>query len=132
MNLQIGTRKALGFVGLVLAVVAGLVAWLLFGTTGLLLVLIATSVAAPLAIGWFVVQAERRTAIRISNMRDAVARALQSQQNRLDDIVEDLDEFTSRAVWDGERAERFLTTLDARLIRTERMQEALVERLDEP
>jgi len=103
--------------------------WRLLGTDGLLILAIVAAVGAPLVVAWFVLQAERRTAQRIERVRAAIQRDLRDLPAQLETVARQMDELSSRVAWDGERADRFLTALDGRLTRTERLLEALTDRL---
>jgi len=129
VSLRIGPRKALGLAALVLVAVAAVLVWRLLGTDGLLILAIVAAVGAPLVVAWFVLQAERRTAQRIERVRAAIQRDLRDLPAQLETVARQMDELSSRVAWDGERADRFLTALDGRLTRTERLLEALTDRL---
>ena len=129
VSLRIGPRKAIGLAALLLVVVAAAAAWRLFGTNGLLFVAIVVSAGAVLAIGWLVLQSERRTAKRLERLRRDISKDLRDLPAQLDRLALRVDGLSDRVVWDGERADRFLTALDGRLTRTERILEGLADRL---
>lgn len=130
MNLRIGGRKVLGLLALVVVAILGLAVWSLWGTNGLLFMVIITSLGSALVVVWFVQQAERRTARRLASLGKALTKDLRGLPEHLNRLSGYADELASRGTWDGERAERFLSALDGRLTRTERMLEALMDRLD--
>src|SRR5690606_36487159 len=123
VSFRIGPRKALGLAALGVVALAAIAVWRLIGTDGILIMAIVTSVGTPLLVAWFVLQAERRTAQRIEQMRATVAKDLRDLPRQLEQVIRQVDELSSQAAWDGERADQFLTALDGRLTRTEWMLE---------
>lgn len=122
VNFRVGRRKALAMMAVGVVAAVSVAAWLLLGTDGLLAVLIVNSLAAPLVLGWLIAQAERRTRVLVTRIRDEVAVVAKGEQARLDDLSARLDDLDGQAAWSGEQAERLLVALNARLTRTEMLQ----------
>jgi len=119
----------MGLAVLVLVAAVAMAVWRAVGTDGLVLMAILTSVGAPLALGWFMLQAERRSMRRLEEIRHQVAKGLQDVTTQIEQVASSTNELASRTTWDGERADRFLTALDGRLSRTELLLEMIADRL---
>lgn len=131
VTLRFGRRKVLALLAVGVVAAASVAAWLLYGTDGLLAVLIVNSLAAPLVLGWHLAQVERRTRVLVSRVQDAVTVAAERQQSSLDELSARLDDLDDQAAWNSEQAERLLAALNARLTRTEMLQERFTAALTE-
>lgn len=127
VSLRLGKRKILALTAIGLTAVVALAAWRLFGTDGLLAVLIATSMVTPLAIGWLAVRTERRTRLLATQLQQTVTAAQAAQVSRIDGLGGRIEDLEQGAAWQGDQAERLLTAVNARLTRAELTQQQLAD-----
>lgn len=101
--MKIGKRKALAAVAAVVVAGAAVTGWVLWGTDGLLVVTLGTTLAAALGLGLLIVQSQRQ-----------IARLMSSTQRSIEATVS------------GSQAEQLLRTVQAGFIRSDQILETLL------
>lgn len=106
--MKVGRKKLLAAAGLAGVAFLAVVAWLLWGTDGLLAVTLATLLLTSLGLGWLVVQSQRQVRVLLTQARPAVS-----------DPV-------SRPDRSGEQAEQLLRAVHAGFARSEHVLETMM------
>jgi len=110
--LKVGKKKLIAAGGLVVLAGLALVAWLFWGTDGLLAATFATLLITTVSLGWLVVQSQRQVRVLLGQTQSPVTRAVSQPDHS------------------GEQAEQLLRAVHAGFARSDHILDTMIAEWD--
>lgn len=124
--MRIGKRKILAVIALSSAGVAAVMAWILWETSGLLVVLLIVSVGGAMMTIWSVLQTERRMRSQIMKVQKEITSVRKDEHRDFGHIEQSVARLRDSIVRPNEQAEQLLNAIHAAFTRVEIEQERFV------